>query len=371
MRFHTILTLSYLIPNLYLFIRIWTLFIPKKYRLRYVVVYAILFSVYPLSNFLNDRISGLVSQVFEATANYLLPFFLYLFLFVLLSDILLLVNMLIRVIPREKLKKDAFRIRSLLLIICTSVMVVVAGIINFNTIRITDYQIVVSRKSSDISKLKIAFVSDFHLGENTPVRFVKKFTKKIETINPDLMLFGGDIVEGDRRDEKMEHFEELLRGIRTRCDVYGVLGNHEHYARQDRGDFFNKSGVEILRDSAVIKVRSFIIAGRNDSNVRERKSAGDILKGVPDSLPVILIDHRPTEIEQISETSADLVFSGHTHDGQLFPVNLITRKVYELSYGYMRKGETHFFVSSGIRLWGPPVRTTARSEIIVVDVTLQ
>ncbi|MCX6262262.1 MAG: hypothetical protein NTY95_15770, partial [Bacteroidia bacterium] len=62
--------------------------------------------------------------------------------------------------------------------------------------------------------------------------------------------------------------------------------------------------------------------------------------------------------------------SGHTHNGQLFPINIITRRIYELSYGYMKKGETHFFVSSGIRLWGPPVRTTGKSEIIVIDIAL-
>jgi len=89
---------------------------------------------------------------------------------------------------------------------------------------------------------------------------------------------------------------------------------------------------------------------------------------VPVSLPVIVLDHRPTEMEQLSETSADVVFSGHTHHGQLFPINLITKKVYELSYGYLKKRDTHFFVSSGIRLWGPPVRTVAKSEILVVEI---
>ncbi len=368
MGFHTILTLSYLIPNLYLFVRIWHLFIIKKYRLWYVLIYAILFSVYPLSNMFVSGDARLVTLIFTSTANYLLPFFLYLFLFVLLTDLLLLVNLLFKIIPREKLSGVTFRIRSLLVVICLSVSVVVAGIINFNTIRTSEYQVVVPRKSSDISRLRIVFVSDFHLEESTPVRFVEEFVKKIEVLNPDLMLFGGDIVEGDRQDEKMEHFEDLLSGIKTTYGVYGVLGNHEHYARQDRGSFFNRCGIEILNDSLVIKGSSFVIAGRNDSHIGTRESAEEIMKNVPGSLPVILLDHRPTEMEQISKTSADIVFSGHTHDGQLFPINLITRRVYELSHGYLKKGSTHFFVSSGIRLWGPPVRTTGRSEIMVVDV---
>jgi predicted MPP superfamily phosphohydrolase len=258
----------------------------------------------------------------------------------------------------------------LLLIVWLSVTVVIGGIINFNIIRTSDYQVVIPRKSSDISRLRIAFVSDFHLKENTPARFVEKFVREIETINPDLMLYGGDIVEGDRQNEKMEYFEDLLSGIKARLGVYGVLGNHEHYARQDRGDFFSNSGIEVLNDTFVVAGNSIVVAGRNDSHVRTRKSAEELMKVVPDSLPIILLDHRPTEMEQISKTPADIVFSGHTHDGQLFPINLITRSVYELSHGYMKKGSTHFFVSSGIRLWGPPVRTTGKSEIMVVDVAL-
>ncbi|HUV01001.1 MAG TPA: metallophosphoesterase, partial [Bacteroidales bacterium] len=257
----------------------------------------------------------------------------------------------------------------LLLIICLSLTVVVAGVINFNTIRTSEYQITIPGRSSQLGRMRIAFVSDFHLEEGTPVRFVERFVKEVEAINPDLMLYGGDIVEGDEEDENMERFERLLRSITTRYGAYGVLGNHEHYARQDKGSFFSKAGIEILADSVVIVGDSFILAGRNDSHTRTRKSVEGIMSTIPDSLPVILMDHRPTEIDQTSRTAADVVFSGHTHNGQLFPINLITRRVYELSHGYLKKGETHFFVSSGIRLWGPPVRTTGKSEIMVIDIT--
>ncbi len=75
---------------------------------------------------------------------------------------------------------------------------------------------------------------------------------KIDSIKPDLMLFGGDIVEGDREGENMERFEKLFSGIKTKYGVFGVLGNHEHYARRDKGSFFRKSGIKILCDSVVI-----------------------------------------------------------------------------------------------------------------------
>jgi hypothetical protein len=83
---------------------------------------------------------------------------------------------------------------------------------------------------------------------------------------------------------------------------------------------------------------------------------------------VILIDHRPTELDEVSRTAVDLQMSGHTHNGQLFPLNLILRNMYRLSWGYEKIANTHFFVTSGIMLWGPPVRTTGKSEIMVIDV---
>ncbi|MCX6260661.1 MAG: metallophosphoesterase, partial [Bacteroidia bacterium] len=297
----------------------------------------------------------MAAKVLSAFADYLLPFFLYLFLFVLLLDLLLLINLLFRIVPREKIKSKSFRNDALTVIICCSLAVVIAGIINFNTIRITKYQIAIPGKLSGINHMRIAFVSDFHLQDGTSIQFIKRFVAKIDSIKPDLMLFGGDIVEGDRKDEKMKCFERIFSSITTRYGVYGVLGNHEHYARQDKGSFFSKSGIEILSDSVVIIDSSFILVGRNDSHSGTRKSVEEIMNTISDSLPVILIDHRPTEIDRISRTSTDVVLSGHTHNGQLFPINIITRRIYELSYGYMKKGETHFFVSSGIRLWGPPV----------------
>lgn len=368
--FHTILLLAYIIPNLYLFIRIWQLFIRKGQVIYYLLIYSLLFLVYPVSNLLHEGSATLAARVLSVIADYLLPFFLYLFIIVLLLDLLLLVNFIFRIVPGEKIKSRSFRDRGLAIIVFCSLAIVIAGIINFNTIRITNYQITIPVKSSGPRQLRIAFVSDFHLQEGTRIRFVENFVSKIQSIKPDLMLFGGDIVEGNRNGENMELFERLFRGIRPRYGVYGVLGNHEHYASQDQGSFFSNSGIEILRDSIVILDKSIILIGRNDSHTKSRKSVEEIMRNIPDSIPVIILDHRPTEIDQISRTTADIALSGHTHNGQLFPINFITRMVYNLSYGYMKKGETHFFVSSGIRLWGPPVRTTGKSEIVLIDIFL-
>jgi uncharacterized protein len=365
--FHAIITLAYVIPNIYVYARIFKLFINKGYRFQFTLIYIVLALIYPLSNLFSGTGSIFPANVLSAVAGYILPFYLYLFLSVLVFDIFLLINRLFRIVRVEKLKNTRVKATVLSLLIVLSIAVVVGGIINFNTIRTSEYNIDIPRKSSSISHLKIAFVADFHLKNNTSIDFVKRFARKIELIDPDLMIYGGDIIEGDREDVNMVPFENVLAGIKARYGVFAVLGNHEHYAGQEQGSFFDKAGMTVLSDTVVV-TGSFNLAGRNDSHIRTRKEIGMLLESAADSLPVILIDHRPTEIDKVSNTSVDVQLSGHTHNGQLFPINLITRKVYELSWGYRKIGNTHFFVTSGIRLWGPPVRTTGKSEIMVIDI---
>ena len=113
---------------------------------------------------------------------------------------------------------------------------------------------------------------------------------------------------------------------------------------------------------------SFYLAGRFDQHFRKRKTINEVLSKDSTDLPIILMDHRPIDLQKISLTAVDVQFSGHTHNGQMFPINLITKSVYELSWGYKKIRNTHFFVTSGLRLWGPPVKTAGKSEIMLVDI---
>ena len=367
--FHTLITLAYIIPNIYVFLRIWFLFIPKGYKLHYLIIYLLLAAIYPLSNLFHDAGPGTASGIIVLVADYILPFYLYLFLFILAFDLILLANLIVKIIPVEKLKSSRYKKIILSAIVSLSLIVVIAGIINFNTIRTSEYSIEIPGKSSKINHLKIAFAADFHLKEGVNIHFVENFVRKVNNLKPDIFLLGGDIVEGDRQNENMAVFENLLRNIKTRYGSFAVLGNHEYYAGQDKGNFFNMAGIKVLCDTLAVPDGSFYLGGRNDSHIRQRKTLEDLLRSVTDSLPVILLDHRPTEIDKVSRTTVDVQLSGHTHDGQLFPINLITRKIYKLSWGYQKIGNTNFFVTSGIRLWGPPVRTAGKSEIMVIDIT--
>lgn len=358
------LNLAYLIPNIYLFIRILQLFILKKDRFKFISIYLLVFSVYPVSNFLRDHDPAILSIL----AGYLLPFFLYLFLAVLSLDIILLINRLLKVVPIEKLQDISFRKYGFPAVIIISLFVVAAGIINFNTIRLSEYNITLPYNLPGTGKMRIAFVSDFHLNERTPAGFVRSFAGKVEEADPDLLLFGGDIVEGNIEDKNMVLFESIINGLKVKYGKYGILGNHEHYSGHTDGTFFERAGIVLLIDTVIKIDGSFYLAGRNDSHREQRKTVEDLLLQRAAELPVILLDHRPTDMEAIDRVHIDIALSGHTHNGQLFPINLITGKIYELSWGHLKKGNTHFFVSSGIRLWGPPVRTAGKSEIMVINI---
>jgi len=193
----------------------------------------------------------------------------------------------------------------------------------------------------------------------------------MNSLQPDIILYGGDMVEGDKENETTEAIESAIKNIRVKYGSYGVNGNHEFYGGNAQGNFFYKAGIILLCDTMVRIDNSFYLAGRYDEHFRQRKTITEILASDSVDLPVILIDHRPTELQEVSRTTADVQFSGHTHNGQMFPINLITRSIYELSWGYKKIRNTHFFVSSGLRLWGPPVRTSGKSEIMLVDIYLK
>jgi predicted MPP superfamily phosphohydrolase len=366
--FHTLINLAYILPNIYVFLRIRKLFISKGYHLRFTFIYVLVALIYPISNLFSEGDTNAIILIFAKTGNYLLPVYLYLFLFMLVFDILLFVNYIFKIVEVEKIRNSKFRKIALSTIVFSSIGIVVAGVINFNTIRTSEFNIKVLRNESKIDHLRIAFVADFHLQEESNISFVKRFVKRIENINPDILLFGGDIIEGHRIGGNMIVIEDLLKEIHPKYGVFAVLGNHEYYTQQDKASFFNNAGLKVLCDTIIAIDSSFNLGGRNDSHFKNRKSVDQVMEFAVQPLPTILVDHRPTELNEVSKTQVDIQLSGHTHNGQLFPINLITDRIYKLCWGYKKIGNTHFFVTSGIQLWGPPVRTVGKSEIMVIDV---
>ena len=137
-------------------------------------------------------------------------------------------------------------------------------------------------------------------------------------------------------------------------------------------DFFVKSGMMLLEDRVEKIGNAFYLAGRKDGRFSKKKPIGELLKSAPEDLPVILLDHSPKDLENVSRSRVDLQLSGHTHNGQLFPVNLLVMPFqYELAWGIKTKRHTQFIVSSGVQAWGPPVKTAGDSEILFIKVVLR
>ena len=331
------------------------------------MVYLLPAMIFPVShNFLRHN-SDFISQFLSTVSGYLLPFFLYLFLSVLVFDLFLLLNLVFKIVSVERRKSYSFRRAAFSSILFISAATVIAGVINLNTIRVSTYNITVPKKNSDIENLRVAFVADFHIHQKTRPGFVRQFVRKVTALDPDIILYGGDIIDGRGENATSVEIESALKSIQTKYGAFGVLGNHEFYTGHDDGIFFEKAGITLLNDSVIRINDSFYLAGRYDEHYRNRKTVHEVLGNTPADLPLILLDHRPTQLQEVSQTPVDAQFSGHTHNGQLFPLNYIIGRMYELSWGYRKIRNTHFFVTSGLRLWGPPVKTTGKSEIMLVD----
>jgi predicted MPP superfamily phosphohydrolase len=366
--FRLIALVIYSLANIYVYFRIKKLFTNDGHKKIFTIFYIIFALAFPMAEVLSHNTSSAWIKYFLLIAYYSLAFLLYLFLFLVLFDILRGVNRLLKIVPIEITRGRKFRVIALCILFVFSAAVVIIGSVHLNTIRVKAYQVDVPRRSAVIKHLKIAMAADFHLGQITSKQFLEKFTAKINSIHPDIVLIPGDIVEGHRDDGDLTEFERLFRQIKSKYGVYASPGNHESHGRNSKFVFFANAGINVLADTFVVIDNSFCLVGRNDRHSNNRKPIDELLDNIPGHLPIIVLDHRPTEFEQVSESGVDIQLSGHTHNGQLFPFNYVIRYLYELGWGYKKIRNTHFFVTSGIQVWGPPIRTAGNSEIMVINV---
>ncbi|MCX6224007.1 MAG: metallophosphoesterase [Bacteroidia bacterium] len=187
----------------------------------------------------------------------------------------------------------------------------------------------------------------------------------------DIILFAGDLLDHSIRAVEVQKMDEELRKLKARYGVYAIFGNHEYYGNIAKAvDFYKKSGIVLLRDSAVTIDKRFVLIGRDDISQRRRKPLDAILSGITGNLPKILLDHNPARMGDALKNNIDLQLSGHTHNGQIFPLNYLVKKIYQLPYGYQKTGKTSYYVSSGLGLWAAPVRIGTQSEIVKVELLL-
>ena len=360
----------YFLPTIYTYVRLKKLFSRRLDKILFTLCYitfALGFFIAEIMSHRADAGAGPARYII-LIGYYTLPYMLYLFLLTLLSDILRGVNRLLKIVSTEITRDRKFQAVTTWIIFLLPALIVAFGAVHVNTIRVNEYRVTVPRKSAVIDHLKIAMAADFHLGQITDKEFLEKFTDKVNALHPDIVLLPGDMVEGHRDDGETSEFAQHFRQIKSKYGIYASPGNHESHSRDNKFKFFSDAGINVLADSIVTIDNSFYLVGRNDAHSNNRKTIDELLAQLPGNLPVIVLDHRPTDIQEVSRREVDIQLSGHTHNGQLFPLNFIINNLYELGWGHKKIGNTHLFVTSGAQIWGPPVRTAGDSEIMVINV---
>ena len=227
-----------------------------------------------------------------------------------------------------------------------------------------------------MATLDIVVASDIHLGTLVGQRRLDKIVDRINSLDPDIILLPGDIVDEDLGPVIKQNLGESLRSLKSRFGVFAITGNHEYIGGvEEASRYLVDHGVTVLRDRVLRINETVYLVGREDRSMdrfteKTRKPLKDLMAEVDGRFPVILMDHQPFHLEEGENNGVDLQISGHTHHGQLFPLNFITGRVYELSRGYKRKGNTHIYVSNGVGTWGPPVRLGNRPEIVHIKLRL-
>ncbi|CAM4510650.1 metallophosphoesterase [Paenibacillus typhae] len=224
--------------------------------------------------------------------------------------------------------------------------------------------------------LTVAVASDLHLGNIVGNRHLRKMVAEINRMEPDIILLAGDVLDDSIEPFIRNKMSLQLRQLKARYGVYAVLGNHEYYGGSiaQYTEMMAGIGIRVLQDE-VAEAGGVYIAGRKDKTAESmqggRMSVPALLEGLDHSRPILMMDHKPTGFDIAAKAGVDVLLSGHTHRGQIAPNHWITRRLFELDWGYLLKDKLHVIVSSGYGTWGPPIRLASRSELIRLEVLLE
>lgn len=367
--FISIVLLAYGLINLYIFRR--TVGLTGQWKNIYTLFFWLLVIMYPAGRILERQAASWLSDVMIWMGSFWLAIMVYAFLWVLLVDIIRLVSFispalrvwLAGVSPQLKLGMGIFLV----------LVPVIAGYINANQTRLKylELQAPIDRK------LRVTFLSDIHLGTTAGRAKINRITRLVQDSRPDIVVFGGDVLDEDVGQVLRKKIGFELLHLKAPLGVFAVTGNHEYIGGAEQAvNFLKSNGIRLLLDDWVVIDSTLVIAGRKDKDGARfgggtRKTVAELMEGIPQKFPVILVDHQPFEIDEKANARVFLNLSGHTHHGQLWPLQLITRAVYEKSYGYMARSGSHFYISCGAGTWGPPIRTTSRPEVVVIDLIPQ
>ena len=323
-----------------------------------VAACALAFGAIPLnfSRATDDLPMGLATACYEVGNSTL-----FILLYVTMAFLLLDLGRAFHVVPRQWLHANGTVAATLSLAIAA---IFAYGYVNY---RHKVRQPLELTTAKDIGReMRVVMVSDLHLGYHNRRHELARWVDLINAERADLVLMAGDIIDGSLRPVEADSMAAELR--RLNAPVLACPGNHEYIGGVERAaQFLAKAGVRLLRDS-VATVGGLCVIGRDDRSNPARRSVAELMRMADKAKYTIVMDHQPYHLERTERAGADFQLSGHTHHGQLWPISWITDAVYECSHGPWQRGQTRYYVSSGMGIWGGKFRIGTRSEYIVATI---
>jgi predicted MPP superfamily phosphohydrolase len=358
----------------------WNLKYIKGFNIRLNnVVYWIIFGFLSISFILSEiterLIPGRLSNILTIVGSYWMGVFFYSIIIFLFIDTIRIINKSFNFITYSQTQGQM-----MVSIVGTIILLLLIALLAYGTWNarnpvVREYNITVPKSAGKVNKLNIVMISDIHLGSIISNERLEKMVDDINSLKPDAVFIAGDIIDSNIGPFLKENMGDTLRKIHAPLGVYASPGNHDYMGGNldTLVESLNKAGIRMLADETLRVGDSFYVVGRNDASGsrysgQPRKDINELLAGVDKDLPIILLDHQPIELDKAEASGADIQFSGHTHRGQLYPNQFITGRIFELDWGYLKKGRLNAIVSAGIGTWGPPIRIGSRSEIVNVKV---
>lgn len=313
-----------------------------------------------------------VKNILGVAGSYWMGIFIYLFLFFVTADVVIMIGSFMKAIPKPIPR--GIRFFSGLAVVLLTLITVVYGVVHANQIKHVAYEIPVET-ASPVSGLNIVMLSDIHLGAVNSEKRLEKIVQGVSDLKPDLVCIAGDIFDNDYHAiHNPDKAAGLLRSMTSKYGVYVSLGNHDGGETLDEMlAFLERSNIKALNDEQVVMDNRLVLAGRLDSSPiggfgdMGRQDLSEVMAGTDKDLPVVVMDHNPANIGEYG-SGVDLVLCGHTHRGQIFPGSLFTKAMFEVDYGYYKKDDSspHIVVSSGAGTWGMPMRIGTDCEIVSI-----
>lgn len=357
-----------------------------RFKVPFAVVYLFM-ALSPVIAFLLPK--SAVAIVIRRISTYWIGIMLYSLLYVVLFDLLRLIA------KHTKLKNTLLFSRGSVIsigsvVVACAVATCLYGIFNARNIKVNEYSVTVNKSCGSDKHLKAVLVADLHMGYAIGVDHITNMVKKINEQNADIVIIAGDIFDNsyDGMDDP-EGIKAQLKSIKSKYGVYAVYGNHDidekilmgftfdwggkQLNSEKMTNFMKECNIKLINDESVLINDEFYLVGRRDTDKPgtedgTRAEISELTKDLDKTKPIFVLSHEPDELQKTADAGADIDFSGHTHDGQLFPGNLTIGLFWENPCGMIKKDNMYSIVTSGVGVYGTFMRVGTDAEICTVDI---